>query len=96
MTIDDVEREMLNRLNKIDFEYYERVFHKSEWETIKWIVIDSYSGCGYLDELGQSIGYSFSPKGCELQCGSTWKKFNIKELKELFESQKKPRQLSLF
>ena len=96
MTIDDVEREMLNRLNKIDFEYYERVFHKNEWETIKWIVIDSYSGCGYLDDQGQSIGYSFSPKGCKLQCGSTWKKFNIKELKELFESQKKPRQLSLF
>ena len=96
MTIEDVEREMLNRLNKIDFEYYERAFHKNEWETIKWTVIDSYSGCGYLDDQGQSIGYSFSPKGCELKCGKVEKKISIKDLKELFESQKKPRQLSLF
>lgn len=97
MTIDDVEQEMLEDLNSIDFDYYKRTFNKNEWQTIKWIRIDSWHGCGYTDsESKKHIGYSYTPNGCELKCGDEIKKININDLKKLFEGQNKPKQLSLF
>ena len=89
--MEQLQRKMLNYLQNLDFDYYEKHFGYNRWETVKAHVLDSYYGSSTT-----SGRMSFSPQGVKLEKGNEEKFIPVKDLKKLFENEEVCEQTKLF
>ncbi len=86
--MDEVIERLKRFLNNQNFEYYQKVFGYSKWETIKKTLLDTYYGCSCDFQ-----GWSCSPKGITVHTKYQEKKFSVEEVKNMIG---KEEQLRLF
>lgn len=91
MTMNELERVMLNELNELDFDYYKNEFGYNEWQSIVQKKLNTYSGW-----IKDKTSIKYSPSGVKLQCSGETRMIKINDLKKMFENQDIDKQLTLF
>lgn len=90
MTMDELEKAMIDELNRLNFDYYKSEFGYSEWKTIQKVKLSTCSGW-----RKDKVGIDYSPNGARLCCNGEYKSVSVNQLKKMFECQDN-KQLSLF
>ena len=91
MTMEELQKELLKELNSIDFDYYKSEFGWDEWKTIYETELKTCHGWHK-----EKTGIEYNPSYVRLHCNNENKIIKSSELKRMFESQNRDKQLVLF
>lgn len=89
--MNELEKVMLKQLNDIDFDYYKNKFGWDEWKTICETELKTFHGW-----CREKTGIEYNSNYVKLICNDERKIIKISELKKMFESQNRDKQLGLF